>query len=50
MFPLSIVLWETNKGYIVNKDLQKVNHLLHLVDIKLYARSRSELECFSDVQ
>jgi len=42
--PLSIVLRNINKGYVVHKDLQKVNHLLYLDDIKLYAKSRPELE------
>jgi len=30
--------------YVVHKDLQKVNHLLYLDAIKLYAKSRPELE------
>ena len=44
LMPLSIVLRNINKGYAVHKDLQKVNHLLYLDDIKLYAKSRPELE------
>jgi len=44
LMPLSIVLRNINKGYVVHKDLQKVNHLLYLDDIKLYAKSRPELE------
>jgi len=44
LMPLSIVLQSINKGYVVHKDLQKVNHLLYLDDIKLYAKSRPKLE------
>jgi len=30
LMPLSIVLRNINKGYVVHKDLQKVNHMLYL--------------------
>ena len=44
LLPLSIILRDTNKGYTVNRSLPKVNHLLYLDDVKLYARSHAELE------
>jgi len=41
---LSIILRDTNKGYLLNRSLLKVNHLLYLDGVKLYARSHTELE------
>jgi len=44
LMPLSTILNSTNKGFVVDKDRLVLNHLLYLDDLKLFARSRSELE------
>ena len=44
LMPLSYLLRNTNKGYCLRGFPLKVNHLLYLDDIKLYGKSKSELD------
>ena len=44
LMPLSTILNSTNKGFVVDKDSLFLNHLLYLDDLKLFAKSRSELD------
>lgn len=44
LMPMSHLLCQTNKGYTIKDCDVKLNHLLHLDDIKLYGRSQSALE------
>ena len=44
LMPLSYLLRKTNKGYCLRGCVIKVSHLLYLDDIKLYSKSRSELD------
>ena len=55
LIPLLIILNETNLGYVTSRN-QKLNHLLFMDDLKLYAKSERELDSliqtvrsFSDV-
>ena len=41
--PLSIILNETDFGYVTSRN-QKLNHLLFIDDLKLYAKSERELD------
>jgi len=44
LMPLSTILNSTSKGFAVVKDRIALNHLLYLDDLKLFAKSRSELD------
>jgi len=44
LMPLSTILNSTSKGFVVVKDRLALNHLLYLDDLKLFAKSRSELD------
>ena len=44
LMPLSTILNSTNRGFAVDKDRLVLNHLLYLGDLKLFAKSRSELD------
>jgi len=44
LMPLSYLLRDTNRGYCLRCSSLKVNHLLYLDDIKLYAKSWNELD------
>ena len=53
---LSTILNATGKGFVVDRGYLLLNHLLHLDDLKLFAKSRNELDSlvktvklFSDV-
>jgi len=43
LFPLSVILHQTNKGYQLSSGL-KVSHLLYLDNLKKYARSSQDIE------
>ena len=43
LIPLSIILNETNLGYVTSQN-QKLNHHLFMDDLKLYAKSERELD------
>ena len=43
LIPLLIILNETDLGYVTSRN-QKLNHLLFMDDLKLYARSERELD------
>jgi len=44
LMPLPGVLNNTGKCFILEKNGQKVNHLLYLDNLKLFARTKTELE------
>ena len=44
LMPLSTILNGTGKGFVVDKGYLVLNHLLYLDDLKLFAKSRSELD------
>jgi len=44
LMPLSTIVNLTNKGFIVDKHRLVSNYLLYLDDLKLFAKSRSELD------
>ena len=44
LVPLSTVLRQTEKGYQTSKTANKISHLLYMDDLKLYAKTREELE------
>ena len=44
LIPLSTILNATGKGFYFKKDSPIINHLLYLDDLKLFAKSRGELE------
>ena len=41
LFPLSMILWDLNKGFIV--DGAVISHLLYLDDLKLYSKSEADM-------
>ena len=43
LIPLSIILNKTDLGYVTSRN-QKLNHLLFMDDLKLYAKSERELD------
>ena len=43
LIPLLIILNETDLGYVTSRN-QKLNHLLFMDDLKLYAKSKRELD------
>ena len=43
LIPLSIILNETDLGYVASRN-QKLNHLLFMADLKLYAKRERELD------
>ena len=43
--PLSTILNSTGKGFLITENGLMLNHLLYLDDLKLYGKSRTELEC-----
>jgi len=49
LMPLSGILNSTNKGFLLEKNGLKLNHLLYLDDLKLFAKSKDELECLLNV-
>ena len=42
MMPLSTLLEKENAGYDLFKNRGKINHLLYMDDLKLYARNKKE--------
>ena len=42
LIPLSIIFNETDLGYVTNRN-QKLNHLLFMDNLKMYAKSEREL-------
>ena len=44
LMPLSTILNSTGKGFLIAKDGQTLSHLLYLDYLKLFAKSRNELE------
>ena len=49
LMPLSGVLNNTNKGFVLEKDGLRLNHLLYLDGLKLFAKSKTELESLLNV-
>ena len=45
LIPLSIILNETDLGYITSRN-QELSHLLFMDDLKLYAKSERKLDLF----
>ena len=43
LFPLTILLRQLNKGFII--DGYAVSHLLYMDDLKLYAKSEEDMTC-----
>ena len=43
LIPLSIILNETDLGYVTSRN-QKLDHLLFMDDLKLYAKSKREMD------
>ena len=41
---MSIILNKTGSGYHISEQAGKINHLLHMDDLKLYAKSSMEIE------
>ena len=44
LIPLTSVLKNTKRGYEFAKNGEKINHLLYLDDLKLYAKNEKELD------
>ena len=44
MIPLSLILRKTKLGYQMSKRAERINHLLFMDDLKLYAGNKSQLE------
>ena len=45
LLPMSVLLREAKQGYVMNRNTaDKVNHLLYMDDLKLYGKSKEELE------
>ena len=44
LMPVSTLLNRSEKGFQIATSLPKLSHLLYLDDLKLYAKSRTELE------
>ena len=44
MIPLTMILRKADAGYRLNGSTEEVNHLLFMSDLKLYGRSKDELE------
>ena len=44
LIPLTSVLKMTKPGYKFAKNGEKINHLLYMDDLKLYAKSEKELD------
>ena len=44
MIPLSHILRKGTAGYKLSKSQEKINHLLYIDDIKLFAKNEKELE------
>jgi len=43
--PLSGILNSTDEGFVLEMNRLKLNHLLYLDDLTLFAKSKDELEC-----
>ena len=44
MMPLNHILWKCTAGYKLSKSQEKINHLMYMDDIKLFANNENELE------
>ena len=44
LMPLSMILRKVNAGYEMKKDGCKINHLLFMDDLKLFARNEAEID------
>ncbi len=44
LMPLSMILRKLSAGYVVKKDGCKINHLLFMDDLKLFAKSAAEID------
>jgi len=44
MIPLSTILNNTKKGYQLEKDGQRISHLLYMDDLKLYGKNKEEID------
>ena len=44
MMPLHLILRKYTAGYKLSRSQEKINHLLHMNDIKLFAKNEKELE------
>ena len=44
MMPLNHILRKWTAGYKLNRSQEKINHLMYMVDIKLFAKNKKELE------
>ena len=44
MMPLNHILRKCTAGYKLSKSQKKINHLMYMEDIKLFAKNEKELE------
>ena len=44
MMPLNYILWKCTAEYKMSRSQEKVNHLMYMDDIKLFAKNEKELE------
>ena len=44
LFPLSLILRKAKTAYMFSESKEKINHLLFMVDLKLYSRSEKGLD------
>ena len=44
MMPLDHILRKCTAGYKLSRSLEKVNHLMYMDDIKLFAKKEKDLE------
>ena len=44
MMPLNYILRKCTDGYKLNRPQEKINHLMYMDDIKLFAKNEKELE------
>ena len=44
MMPLNLILRKCRAGYKLSKSQEKINHLMYMDDIKLFAKNEKEVE------
>ena len=44
MMPLNLILKKFTRGYKLHKSQEKINHLMYIENIKLFAKNEKELE------
>ena len=48
VMPLNHILWKCIAGYKLSRSQEKINHLMYMDDIKLFAKNEKDLEALID--